>query len=41
MTIADIAQITLDPRHILESAWAHDLAHSLVDAKRRSPSPPR
>lgn len=36
MRLADIAQITLDPQHILQSAWAHDAAHAFVDAKRRA-----
>ena len=36
MRLADIAQITLDPQHILQSAWAHEAAHAFVDAKRRA-----
>jgi hypothetical protein len=36
MKIALSAKITLDPKRILSSRWAHDQAHSLVRAKRRA-----
>jgi len=35
MTLAMMARILLDPRAILEKKECHDLAHVLVDAKRK------
>jgi hypothetical protein len=35
MTLAKMARILLDPRAILEKKACHDLAHVLVDAKRK------
>jgi hypothetical protein len=36
MRLADIADIHIDPRHILENVWAHNTAHAFVEAKRRA-----
>ena len=41
MRLADIANITLDPEHILRDPWAHDTAHVIVEAKRRALSQSR
>jgi len=38
MRLADTASIILDPRQILESRWAHDMAHVFAAAKIRSSS---
>ena len=41
MPLSQVARIVIDPRHVLDSRWAHDAAHALAEAVRAAPPPPK